>query len=162
MKRGTGWPLAVVAILGATIGANLWLIRVAGNDPSFAVEENYYQRGVHWDDELAQRSRNAALGWRVAATVVPLGTGNGSSLRVALRDSLVQPLAGASVSVKAMHVARANDAVRVTLSPSGPGDYEARVPLERAGLWEIRIDVQRGPDRFTATERVDVRAGAQE
>ena len=158
MKRGIGWPIAVTVILGTTIAANIWLIRVASGDPSFAVEENYYQRGVHWDDEMAQRARNVSLGWKLAASLSPIQAGRGSDLRIALSDSEVRPINGASVVVKVVHVARANDPVEVSLVAGAPGQYEARVPLERAGLWELRIDVHRGPDRFTATERFDVRS----
>jgi nitrogen fixation protein FixH len=158
MKRGMGWPIAVAAILGVTIGANIWLVRVANGDPSFAVEEDYYQRGVHWDDELAQRAHNAALGWRLAASASPIRAGYGSDLRIALNDAAVAPIEGASVTVRAVHVARAGAPVDITLVSHIPGQYEARVPIERAGVWELRIDVHRGSDRFTATERLDVRA----
>jgi nitrogen fixation protein FixH len=157
MKRGWGWPLGVAGILSTTIGANIWLIRVANNDPSFAVEEDYYQRGVYWDDELAQRARNTELGWRVTPSVSPLQAGRAADLRIELSDSVVAPIAGASVVVRAAHVARARDLVEVTLEPRAPGEYAAQVPIARAGLWELRIDVHRGADRFTATRRLDVR-----
>jgi nitrogen fixation protein FixH len=156
MKRGTGWPVAVASILGLTVAANIWLIRVASSDPSFAIEENYYERGVHWDDELAQRASNRALGWKLIATMTHAGPGRGTVLHIALTDSAIVPIEGASVMVKAMHVARANDAMQVTLGSRGAGQYEAHLPIERAGLWELRIDVHRGPDRFTATERLDL------
>jgi nitrogen fixation protein FixH len=159
MKRGARWPLAVTTILGLTVAANIWLIRTASGDPSFAIEENYYERGVHWDDELAQRATNRALGWRIVATMTPEATGNGAVLLLVLTDSAVAPIEGASVVVKAMHVARARSPLQVTLASAGPGQYQARLPVERAGLWEFRIDVHRGSDRFTSTERLDVPAG---
>jgi nitrogen fixation protein FixH len=155
MKRGAAWPLAVMTILGLTIAANVWLINVANADPSFAVEENYYQRGVHWDDEMAQRRRNDALGWRVVASASPIRSGYGSDLRIAL-NSAARPIDGAVVTVRAVHLARAGEPVDVRLTTIAAGAYEARVPLERAGLWELRIDVRRGTDRFTAIERLDV------
>lgn len=158
MKRGTAWPLAVTAILGVTVAANIWLIRLANSDPSFAVEENYYERGVRWDDELAQRAHNQALGWKVVATMSPGGKASGELLHIALTDSAVMPIEGASIVVKAVHVARAGEPVEVTLAPLAPGEYEAAVPVRRAGLWELRIDVRRGTERFTATERLDVPA----
>jgi len=161
MKRGARWPLAVTAILGLTVAANIWLIRTASGDPSFAIEENYYERGVHWDDELAQRAANRALGWKVVATMTQDATGNGAVLHLVLTDSAVAPIEGASVVVRAMHVARARNPVQVTLASAGPGQYQARLSVERAGLWELRIDVHRGADRFTATERLDVPAGQQ-
>ena len=158
MKRGTVWPVAVTAILGITVAANIWLIRIANNDPSFAIEENYYQRGVRWDDELAQRAHNQALGWRVVATMSTERESSGERLHIALTDSAVMPIDGASIVVKAVHIARASEPVEVTLAQLAPGEYEARVPVQRAGLWELRIDVRRGAERFTATERLDVRA----
>ena len=158
MKRGTLWPVAVAGILGVTVAGNIWLIRVASADPSFAVEENYYQRGVHWDDEMAQRARNVALGWKLAASLSPIQAGRGSDLRIALSDSVVQPINGASVVVRAVHVARARHPVEVILRAAAPGEYHAVVPIERAGLWELRIDVHRGADRFTALERLDARS----
>lgn len=162
MKRGTGWPVAVAGILGLTVAANIWLIRVASADPSFAVEEDYYQRGVRWDEELAQRAQNAALGWRLRASLSAIEPGRGAGLRVALDDSTLTPIAGASVVVRAVHVARAANPVDVTLRPGAePGAYEAVVPLERPGLWELRLDVHRGADRFTAVERLDARSGHQ-
>lgn len=157
MKRGTLWPLAVAGILGLTVAGNIWLIRIANADPSFAVEENYYQRGVKWDDEMAQRARNTELGWRLLATLSPIQAGHGADLHVALSDSSIVPIDHASVVVRAVHVARARDPVEVTLRASAPGEYRAVVPIERAGLWELRIDVNRGADRFTALERLDAR-----
>lgn len=162
MKRGMGWPIAVGLILGLTVAANVWLIRIANTDPSFAIEANYYQRGVHWDDEMAQQVRNARLGWRLLATLSPIERGRGADLRVALNDSAVAPIVDASVKVWAVHVARAGQPVEVTLRSSAPGEYAARVPIERAGLWELRIDVHRGADRFTALERLDVRTAHPE
>jgi nitrogen fixation protein FixH len=161
MKRGTGWPLAIATILGLTMAANVWLIRVASSDPSFAVEEDYYQRGVHWDDELAQRALNQDLGWRIDASLSPIVLGQGSNLSVSLSDSSVYPIAGARVVVVARHVARAGEPVSVTMTQGEPGKYSARVPIERPGLWELRFDIHQGANRFTATERLDARSSLQ-
>ena len=156
MKRGAGWPAAVVIILGVTVAANLWIIRVANNDPSFAVEEDYYQRGVHWDDELAQRRLNDSLGWRLQPSLSAIVAGRGAELRVVLRDA-GDTIGDASIVVRAVHVARANQPVQATLQAGRDGAYVAHLPMERAGLWELRFDVHRGADRFTATERLDAR-----
>ena len=158
MKRGTSWPVAVAVILCLTIAGNVWLVRLASSDPSFAVEENYYERGVQWDAELAQRARNAELGWRLLATLSTVERGHGADLRVALSDSAIAPIVGATVVVRAVHVARANDPVEVTLRAAEAGQYSALVPIERPGLWELRIDVHHGADRFTALRRLDVRS----
>lgn len=161
MKRGMMWPVAVAGVLCLTIAANIWLIVIARHDPSFAVEDNYYERGLHWDDELAQRAHNEKLGWRLLATLAPIEQGRGAELHVALRDAAVAPIPDASIVVRAVHVARANDPVEVTLEASGSGEYRALVPLQRTGLWELRIAVHRGNELFTAVERLDARSSEQ-
>ncbi len=77
---------------------------------------------------------------------------------MALRDSAVAPIPDASIVVRAVHVARANNPVEVTLESSGSGEYHAVVPLERAGLWELHISVHRGAELYTAVERLDARS----
>jgi nitrogen fixation protein FixH len=151
------WPAAVVVILGITVVANVWIITIANNDPSFAVEENYYERGLRWDEELAQRETNARLGWRLLPALSPIVRGSGAGLRVELRDASVRPIADASIVVRAVHIARAGEPVQVTLGSDAQGGYSATVPLERPGLWELRFDVHRGDVRFTALERFDTR-----
>lgn len=158
MKRGAAWPIAVGVILGTCVAANIWIIHIANSDPSFAIEENYYQRAVHWDDEMAQQRRNQELGWRLLPSLSGIGRDSGGAeLRVALRDAAVSPITGAAITVRAVHLARANQPLEATLLADAGGGYTAQLPIRRPGLWELRFEVRRGGERFTATERLDAR-----
>lgn len=157
---GRLWIAGVVAILGATVGVNLYVLRIASADPSFAVEPDYYGKALRWDDELAQRDHNAALGWRVEpalATTPPAG----ATLNLRLADAGGRPVRDASVRVRAFAVARAAHVVEATLAAASDGGYSAALPVNRAGLWELRVEAVRGRDRFTSVHRLDVRAGAE-
>jgi nitrogen fixation protein FixH len=145
----------VATILGLTIAGNIWLIRIANADPSFAVEERYYQRALDWDSELAQRDENARLGWRLHATVSPIQRGSGATIGADLRDAEGRPIAGATIAARVLHVGRAAQPLDVVLLRDSTDTYSARVTLERPGLWELRFDVTRGNERFTAIERLD-------
>jgi nitrogen fixation protein FixH len=158
MKRGSAWPVAVGIILGTCVAANIWIIRLANADPSFAIEENYYQKALHWDDEMAQRERNAALGWQLDPTLSSISADSGAELRLTLRDAEGVPLEGAGVTVRAMHNARAGEPLDAVLEPHGGGGFSARLPMRRAGLWEVRFEVRRGAERFTARRRLDARS----
>jgi nitrogen fixation protein FixH len=158
VKRGSGWPLAVGVILGAGVAANAWVIHLARSDPSFAVEEDYYQRALRWDDELAQRRHNRELGWRLQPTLSPITADSGARLSVTLHDAAGRPIDGARVSVRAMHNARAGQPIDAELAGDGAGAYALRLDVRRPGLWELRFDVRHGSERFTAGERVDVHA----
>lgn len=155
MKRGTLWPTAVAIILGLTVAGNFWLIRIANADPSFAVEERYYQRALDWDQELAQRETNARLGWRLRASVSSIARGSGATIDADLRDASGSLIGDAEVAARVVHVARAGQPVDVVLLRDSSGAYRAHVTLERPGLWELRFDVTRGADHFTAIERLD-------
>ena len=41
--------------------ASLVVVFVATSDPSYAVEEDYYQKAVNWEAEQAQQERNRQL-----------------------------------------------------------------------------------------------------
>ncbi|HUX33234.1 MAG TPA: FixH family protein [Gemmatimonadaceae bacterium] len=154
MKRGSGWPIGVVVILAATVGLNLWVYRVANDDPSFAIEPNYYQKAVDWDSTMAQERRNLALGWRVSPTLAAFSARDGARLQVTLTDASGAAIRGATVKVAAFFNARANDVVDTTLVSDSTG-YGGRLPVTRGGVWELRFDVTRGRERFTSTSRVE-------
>ena len=41
MKPGAGWPIGIALVLCATVVGNLVMMRVAGSDPSMAIEPDY-------------------------------------------------------------------------------------------------------------------------
>jgi nitrogen fixation protein FixH len=156
MKTARAWPIAMGTILAIGVAANVWLIRVATADPSFAVEEDYYRKALHWDDEMAQRALNDALAWDLRASPGGIVPDSGAWLRVALRDAHGAHLPDADITVRAFHLARSAAPLDGRLAPDGTGGYGAQLPISRPGLWELRFNVQRGGDRFTAMRRVDL------
>jgi len=159
MRDGRLWPWGLGLVLAVTIAGNFWVMHVARSDASFAVEPDYYQKALAWDSTRAQEARNDALGWRLEAGLVPSGDGR-ARLDVSLRDAAGAPVAGATVAVEATHNARAADVVRATLDPDPAGGYTAELGAGRPGLWQLRFEVSRGAERFTATLRRDTSRGA--
>lgn len=155
MKHGRGWPIAVGAILLVTVAANLAALYVADDDPSFAIEADYYQKAVHYDDQMTQELRNERLGWRLTPTIAPLAR-SGAVVTVRLTDAHGVPLTGVRLRVAALFNARANDVLDATLVPQRDSDYTGRLPMHHAGEWELRFEAVRGGQRFTAVRRVDV------
>jgi nitrogen fixation protein FixH len=150
MKRGWIWPVLLVGLLVLGVGANLVLLAVASGDPSFAVERDYYRKGVEWDRTLAQREVNARLGWTLACTV------RAGKLEARLRDHAGAPVPDATVSVEAFHNARAEQIVTGVLTGTEDGVYRAPLPIVRPGLWELRFRAERGADVFTRSLTYEV------
>jgi hypothetical protein len=154
MKRGSWWPIAVVAILTLTVGANFAVYYVANSDQGIAIEPDYYRKAVAWDSTMAQARDNVAIGWRVTPTLAAFTQRDGAGLSVMLTDSTGAAISGATVKVSAFYNARAGIVTDTTLA-AGAGDYEGRLPVHHGGVWELRFDVRRGAIHFTATSRVE-------
>jgi len=154
MKPGMGWPIGIVAILVTTMTANIVMMRVAGNDPSFAVEPDYYRKAVNHDSTMAQARMNSALGWSATAAIAFDGAGT-PILSVRLVDSAGSLVEDAHLSAVAMFVGRANETDSVALAPGADGSYTARLSRAYAGQWEVRVEARKEADRFTATVRTE-------
>lgn len=155
--RGLGWPIGMSVILAGTVALNLYVMHLARSDASFAVEPDYYRKAVHWDDELAQRRRNAALGWRLSPSLAR-DADDATRLRLRLTDAAGRPLDGVAVEVEAFAIARAAQVQRVTLASAGgdaAGAYDGRLDMRQPGQWELRVVATRGGERFTAVQRVE-------
>lgn len=156
--QGRWWPVGIVTALGLTVGGNLWVAMIAKDDPSFAIEENYYQRALQFDAQRGVEQRSDRLGWSLElehGEASPAGT----TLTARLTDATGAPVTDASVQVRLTRVARSQQAYPVTLRAEG-GAYTAQVPVDAAGLWDVALEARRGPARFVAARRLDVPAGS--
>jgi nitrogen fixation protein FixH len=154
MRLARLWPVAVAAVLGVTIAVNGLLFWAARDRNAAAVEPDYYRKALRWDSTRAEDRTGAALGWRIEADLGALDPA-GATLAVRLADRAGAPLEGAAVEVTAVHNLEALHPVVGRLVPVGPGAYGARLPLRRAGLWELRLEVARGGDRLRVSLRRD-------
>lgn len=153
MKPGSWWPPIIAGALAFHVISSLVVVYVATSDPSYAVEDDYYQKAVAWDEKRAQDRLNQNLGWSLEFGVTPPEKpGDQPTLEFTLLDADGGPLAGAAISVETFHNARGDDIVREVLSDVGNGVYRASLPMTRNGRWELRFTVDRGTDHFTYTE----------
>lgn len=156
MKPGMGWPIGIVAILSATVVANIVVMRIANSDAAFSIEPDYYKKAVAFDSTMATERRSNALGWSATSTIVASDSAGRPMLTVTMVDAARKPLQGATVNVTALANARANNILSASLKETAPGQYQARLSAQFAGLWEVRIDAQRGTEHFVASTRTDV------
>jgi hypothetical protein len=152
------WPLAIVVALVLHVVVSLATVFVATSNPSYAVEEDYYEKALHWDEKRAQDRRNIELGWRIEIEVEPPDSaGSPAALEAILTGADEGPIDGATVAVEAFHNARAGNILRATLAGRGAGRYAAELPMRWAGVWEFRFVAERGSLRFTHAEKRHVR-----
>ena len=158
MKPGALWPVAIVGVLAITVGANVWMLWAAHDPNGAVVEPDYYRKAVAWDSLAAGQARSDGLRWTVDA-VLGASDGARAHVRATLADSLGAPVAGAQVTLEAVHNLDGARHVRAALPESAPGVYEADASLDRSGMWELRLTARRGTDVFLARLRRDAAGG---
>jgi len=153
MKPGSWWPLIIAGALAFHVISSLLVVYLATSDPSYAVEDDYYQKAVAWDEKRAQDRLNQDLGWSLEFSVTPPEKpGDQPTLELMLLGADDEKLSGAAVSVEAYHNARGDDIVRDVLIESGNGVYRASLPMRRNGRWELRFTIDHDGDHFTHAE----------
>jgi hypothetical protein len=156
MNPARAWPMAIVGVLAITVGANVWILYEANRDPNAAaLEPDYYRKAVAYDSTMAQAARDSVLGWRLEATPGALDPA-GTPLVLRLTDRDGRAIAGARVTLTAIHNLDAGRSTSARFVTGIDGRAAGTAPLRHAGLWELRFEVRRGGERFTATLRRDV------
>jgi len=154
MKPEVRWPLFIIGLLVFQVGLGLFFFLKATSDPSFAVEEDYYQKAVNWEAKQAQDRQNAELAWTLDHSIGAVNEDQTTRTLVAeLKQVDGSPITGATVRVETFHNVRAGEILRADLEETTPGQYEVRLPMLRPGLWEIRFTVESGSETFTHTAR---------
>ncbi len=157
MRPEIRWPLFIIGLLVLQVGLGIFFFFKATSDPSFAVEEDYYQKAVNWEAKQAQDRNNTELGWTLNPSVGMINDDQATRILTAEligRDS--NPITGATIRVETFHNVRSGEILRADLDETVPGHYEIQLPMLRAGLWEIRFTAELGSERFTHTARAHV------
>ena len=154
MKPEVRWPLFIVGLLALQVGLGIFFFFKATSDPSFAVEEDYYQKAINWEAKQAQDQKNTELGWTLDPSVGPINDDQTTrTLTAEMHHADGSAITGAIIQVETFHNVRAAEILRVALEETTPGHYEVQLPMLRPGLWEIRFTVESGSDKFTYTAR---------
>lgn len=151
IKPGVLWPAVIAGALTLHVVGSLAMVYFATSNESFAVEPDYYQKALAWDDKRAQDRHNVELGWKLEFTVEPAAPGHDPKISVDLLDADGAPLDRAHVSLEAFFNARADERLKVELTAVDE-HYETTMHMRGDGLWEFRFTVTRGEELFTYTD----------
>ncbi len=155
MNGAKWWPLALAGVLGVTVVANVFILYAANDRNAAVVEPDYYRKAVAWDSTAARNEESAELGWHVDAAIDPIDPTRAGVVRVRVTDAGGAPLAGARVGCTAIHNLDAAHRPEAETVLDGNGAGAIRLPLHRAGLWELRFSVLNGTERFVVSLRRD-------
>lgn len=152
------WAWAPAALLFSLIGTQVSVLAVVLDDPSFATEPDYYRKAVDWDAHMALARESRALGWSAHAhlDLAPADRERAPRLALALIGPGGEPLSGARVRVLAFPNAHASRSLPLALKESAAGQYQSDFNAHEPGLWELRVDAERGAEHYAATLRLEI------
>ncbi|MCB9639715.1 MAG: FixH family protein [Myxococcales bacterium] len=153
-KDGWYWPWLLIGLLVVSSAGSILMVIIAVNDPSFAVEDNYYKKAVEWDKQIAKAKLEQALGWKAQVKVSPHPKNARLKLfQVALKDSQGFALDKAQIKVRAFHNAQASQKIKLQLHALGKGNYQAPILIHRPGLWVFQVFAVQGKHHFSIQSR---------
>ena len=152
-RRGRWWPWVIGGFLGLTVIKYAIVLAMVGNDPSIAVQPDYYQKALAWDEQRAIDAASDELGWHAQVEVGPSADRRGLA-RTRITDATGAPIAGAAVKFRIFHHARAARPVDATTTTDADGSFEVSLPFSKSGMWEAELDVERGEERFRTTRTI--------
>ena len=155
------WALVPVGLLVTSVVGFSWMALVAVRDPNFALERDYYQKALHWDETQAQAATNQRLAYRFSvAPSIPLNARGQGTISVKLADRNGRSVSGAHVLAEAFPNAFSDEISTLVFQEHEPGVYSATLGTKRAGVWEVRLSAGVGAESVTAIERCELRPGA--
>lgn len=145
------WPGMIFVLIGLNVCIVALTVYFAHSDGSFAIESDYYQKAIAWNQTAQQTQRNRELGWNHTLRVDVGVDSSRRNIVLRIEDAGRRSIEQALVSVNAFPSVRASERQELTLPEGSPGEYRGELSNVRPGLWEFRLVIRRGDDIFTAS-----------
>ena len=143
-------PWLFVAGFAVVVTVNATMITFAVGSFSGLYTAKPRERGLHYNDVVAEQKSRDALGWRIDTT---WRTETGR-LEVAVFDAVGQPLGGTRIFAELVRPVEKRTPVSVTLATVGDGRFAGYVALPVRGNWDLDVVIERGGDRFAQSRRM--------
>ena len=139
-------------VLAAIQGVMIWF---AIESFSGLTAEDAYQRGITYNQTIAVKEAEQALGWRASLTWQADRSAAGKGrLELQLLDRLGQPLQGAEIRARLRRPVGPETATSAVLVASGPGTYGADLSLPLRGQWDVDLDMTTASGNDHLTDRI--------
>lgn len=126
-----------LAFFAAVFVVNGAMIYSALSTHTGLVANEPYRKGLHYNERIAADERQARLGWTDKVDV-----GRDGRVGVALADSGGRPVSGLKVEVVLGRPSTNRHDVKLALTETAPGRYEAQTAPLAEGAWLITLDAR--------------------
>jgi len=151
--RGRYIPWLFVAGFALVVAVNATMIWFAVGSFSGLYTPKPRERGLHYNEVVAEQRTRDALGWRVDAK----WQAESGQLEITVSDAAGQPLGGARVFAALVRPVEKRPPLPVSVAAVDPGRFAGRVDLPARGNWDLDIVVEHGSERYALTRRMFLR-----
>lgn len=150
------WVLAWIGLVVSVLMVNVTFVWLAFATNPGLVDDDFYERGQHYEQTLASRLARDP-GWTLHADIPDdLTAGQSGTIVVTLVDKTGQPVAPDQVTFYAYRPSDKSADFSVPMSSIGSGQYLARVVFPLFGVWDGLVAVRQGEDEVTSGRRIEV------
>lgn len=153
VSRSRYIPWLFVAGFALVVAVNATMIWFAVGSFSGLYTPKPRERGLHYNEIVAEQRTRDALGWRVAAQWQT----QPGRLEIAVFDAAGQPLAGAHMFATLVRPVEKRPPLPVLVSAVDVGRFAGPVDLPVRGNWDVDIVVERDGERYALTRRMFLR-----
>ncbi len=137
-RTGAWIPWIFIIGMGIVVAVNGGLILLARATWPGLVTDNYYAKGIDYNENLEGARRQARLGWRVRASLSKR-PGGGAEIGALYRNRDGTPLKGLSVRAYLIRPVSEGDDMDIALGDKGRGRYGASIEAPLPGQWDLRL-----------------------
>ena len=150
-KKSKFIPYLFFIFFGVIITVDCIYIYIANKTWRGVYTENAYQKGLNYNQTLADKERQQNLGWSIKATLQDLGD-NSYLLSVTLFDKNNHPIKNAWLNAKIIRPIQegfdfSQDLLQIKDS------YQTKINFPLKGQWEIEYNAIKGEDSFKQNNR---------
>lgn len=146
--------LMVIAFFGVMIIANVFFISAAVNSFPGVTDDQAYQKGLDYNQQIAARAEQAAIGWRAEVREVTR-EGEDGVIAIHITNAAGQALSGLAVEGSLERPTNRQGDQRVTFKYAGGGLYIAEAAAFAPGAWVLTAQAKNDDgDAFDIEARI--------
>ena len=150
------WVIGWAGLIVAVLAVNLTMVYLAIATNPGLVNDDYYERGQHYENTLVSRLAKDP-GWTMRPDFPrDIELAEPTTIRVSLVDKAGQPVTPDSVTFFAYRASDKSMDFSAVMSEEGKGRYAAKVSFPLLGFWDGVIAVKQGEDEYSTGERIIV------
>jgi len=150
------WVIGWVALVVLVLGVNLTMVYLAIVTNPGLVNEDFYDRGQHYERTMASKLANDP-GWTMRLDLPEsIRVNEPSRIRVLLTDKAGEPVSPDRVSFFAYRPSDKGQDFSAVMEEEAPGRYGLQLSFPLVGFWDGLVAVTQGGEEFTLGERISV------